>query len=42
MSPNKPLSMLIDESIERDVDWMIEQDHSEPEQIELFEDHEEN
>lgn len=37
MSPTKPLSMLIDDAIENDVDFQIEQENYEPEQLDLIE-----
>lgn len=37
MSPTKPLSILIDDAIENDIDFQIEEENSEPEQLELIE-----
>lgn len=36
MSPQKPFDVLVEDVIETDIDWMIEQDHSEPEQLDLI------
>ncbi len=39
MSPNKPLSMLIDNAVETDLDFWTEQKHKDEfEQMELIED----